>query len=153
MEEENARLKALAADEPGRGDFHGGRPGSLVSPTRRREAVVKEMVAFNISARRACRTLGGPLSSRRYVGTERGPEEELLSRIRAMAREKPRHGYRRIRALLVREGWSANLKRVHRLWRRGGLKVPRIRRKRRMLGQSEDGCSRRRSERPDHVLS
>jgi len=124
-----------------------------VSPARRREAVVKAMTAFEISERRACRALGLPRSSQRYVGAERGREEELLSRLRALARENPRYGHRRIKALLVREGWSVNLKRVHRLWRREGLKVPRIQRKRRRLGRSENGCSRRRSERPDHVWS
>lgn len=124
-----------------------------MSPTRRREAVAKAMAAFQISERRACRALGVPRSSRRYVGTEREREEELLLRIRELAREHPRYGYRRIRALLQREGWSVNLKRVHRLWRREGLKVPQIRRKRRRLGQGEDGCSRRRSERPNHVWS
>jgi transposase InsO family protein len=77
----------------------------------------------------------------------------LWSRIRALARENPRSGYRRIKALLVREGRSVDLKRVHRLRRRGGLKVPQVRRKRRRLGQSENGCARRRSERPDHVWS
>src|SRR5205807_838498 len=81
------------------------------------------MAAFEISERRACRALGVPRSSQRYVGTEREREEELLLRIRALARENPRFGYRRIKALLVREGWSVNLKRVHRLWRREGLKV------------------------------
>ena len=124
-----------------------------MSPTRRREAVAKAMTAFQISERRACRALGVPRSSQRYVGTERGREEELLLRIRALARENPRHGYRRIKALLVREGRSVNLKRVHRLWRREGLKVPQIQRKRRRLGQSENGCARRRSERPDHIWS
>lgn len=111
------------------------------------------MTAFTISERRACRALGVPRSSQRYVGAEREREEELLLRIRALAREHPRYGYRRIKALLVREGWSVNLKRVHRLWRREGLKVPQIQRKRRRLGQSENGCTRRRSERPDHVWS
>jgi putative transposase len=111
------------------------------------------MAAFQVSERRACRALGVPRSSQRYVGAERGREEELLLRIRALARENPRYGYRRIRALLRREGWSVNLKRVHRLWRREGLKVPPVQRKRRRLGQSENGCSRRRSERPDHVWS
>ena len=57
-------------------------------------------------------------------------------RIRALARENPRYGYRRIKALLVREGWSVNLKRVHRLWRREGLKVPQIQRKRRRSGRA-----------------
>ena len=111
------------------------------------------MVAFRISERRACRALGVPRSSQRYVGTERGREEELLLRIRALARENPRYGSRRIRALLHREGWSVNLKRVHRLWRREGLKVPQIQRKRRRLGQSENGCTRRRAGRPNHVWS
>jgi len=111
------------------------------------------MAAFQVSERRACRALGVPRSSQRYVGNEREREEELLLRIRTLARENPRYGYRRIKALLVREGWSVNLKRVHRLWRREGLKVPQVQRKRRRLGQSENGCARRRSERPDHVWS
>ena len=74
-------------------------------------------------------------------------------RIRALARENPRYGYRRVKALLVRQGWTVNLKRVHRLWRREGLKVPQIQRKRRRLGQSENGCTRRQAERPNHVWS
>jgi putative transposase len=111
------------------------------------------MTAFQISERRACRALGVPRSSQRYAGTEREREEELLLRIRALARENPRYGYRRIRALLVREGWSVNLKRVHRLWRREGLKVPQAQRKRRRLGHGENSCTRRRAERPDHVWS
>jgi putative transposase len=124
-----------------------------VSPTRRREAVARAMTAFRISERRACRALGVPRSSPRHVGTERGPEEELLLRIGALARENPRYGYRRVGALLVREGWSVDLKRVHRLGRREGLKVPRIRRRRRRLGRSESGCTRRKAEGPDHVWS
>lgn len=124
-----------------------------MSPARRRQAFVKAMTAFQISERRACRALGVPRSSQRYVGAEREREEELLSRIRALAREHPRYGDRRNRALLRRKGWSVNLKRVHRLWRREGLEVPQIQGKRRRLGQSEDGCTRRRAERPDHVWS
>jgi putative transposase len=111
------------------------------------------MTAFEVSERRACRALGVPRSSQRYVGTERGREEALLLRVWELAREHPRYGYRRIRALLQREVWSVNLKREHRLWRREGLEVPRAQRKRRRLGQSEDGCARRRAERPDHVWS
>lgn len=76
-----------------------------------------------------------------------------MSRIRALAREHPRCGCRRIRASLQRDGRSVDLERVRRPRRREGLKVPQVRRKRRRLGQSESGCSRRRSERPDHVRS
>ena len=82
-----------------------------MSPARRRQAVARAMTAFRISERRACRALGVPRSSQRYVGAEREREEELLLRIRALAREHPRYGYRRIRALLKREGWSVNLDR------------------------------------------
>ena len=124
-----------------------------MSPARRREAVARAMASFQVSARRACRALGVPRSTQRYLGAERGRDEELLLRIRALARENPRYGYRRVRALLVREGWSVNLKRVQRLWRREGLKVPRIQRKRRRLGQSDNGCLRLRSERPNHIWS
>ncbi len=124
-----------------------------MSPTRRREAVALAMSSFKVSERRACRALGVPRSTQRYARAEGEREGELLLRIRALARENPRYGYRRIKALLVREGWSVNLKRVHRLWRREGLKVPQIQRKRRRLGQSENGCTRQRSKRPDHVWS
>src|SRR4029079_17834507 len=76
-----------------------------------------------------------------------------LCGIWARAREMPRCGYRGSRALLVREGWSVNRKRVHRLWRREGLKVPQVQRKRRRLRGSENGCTRHRAERPNHVWS
>lgn len=111
------------------------------------------MASFQISERRACRALGVPRSTQRYVGAERERDEELLLRVRALARENPRYGYRRIRALLVREGWSVNLKRVRRLWRREGLKVPQVQRKRRRVGRSENGCTRRKAERPNQVWS
>ena len=124
-----------------------------MSPTRRRQAVERDVQALGVSERRACRALGQPRSTQRYVGTEREREEELSLRIRTLAREPPRYGYRRIKALLVREGWSVNLKRVHRLWRREGLEVPQVQRKRRRLGQSENGCTRHRAERPNHVWS
>ena len=107
------------------------------------------MTAFEISERRACRALGVPRATQRYIATGRERDEALLLRIRELAREHPRYGYRRITALLRREGWPVNRKRVHRLWRREGLKVPQIQRKRRRLGHSESSCTRRRSERPN----
>ncbi|QDS98869.1 Integrase core domain protein [Adhaeretor mobilis] len=62
-----------------------------------------------------------------------------------------RYGYRRITALLRAEGWQVNRKRVYRLWRKEGLKVPQKKRKRRRLGVSENGCCHRRSEHQDDV--
>jgi putative transposase len=74
----------------------------------------------------------------------------------ALSRENPRYGYRRAWALLRREGWKVNKKRVHRLWREEGLKVPggtQRKRRRFVEGGSENGCTRRRAEHKDHVWS
>ena len=68
-----------------------------------------------------------------------------------LVRGHPRYGYRRIWALLRREGWRVNRKRIDRLWRREGLKVPRKQRKKRYLGHSVNGCARHRAEHKDHV--
>jgi putative transposase len=81
----------------------------------------------------------------------------LVERMVGLSRENPRYGYRRVWAMLRRrEGWRVNKKRVHRLWREEGLKVPAGKqRKRRRLpeGTSENGCKRRRAEHKDHVWS
>ena len=72
----------------------------------------------------------------------------------ALSTENPRYGYRRVWALLGREGWAVNKKRVQRLWREAGLKVPAKKvHKRKRLGNSENGCTRRRAEYIDHVWS
>jgi len=78
----------------------------------------------------------------------------LMHRTVVLSRKNPRYGYRRVWALLRREGWEVNKKRVHRLWREAGLRVPTKERKRRRLtGISENGCTRRRAEYIDHVWS
>ena len=72
----------------------------------------------------------------------------------ALSKEYLRYGYRRVWALLRREGWRVNKKRVYRLWREEGLRVPDSQRKRKRLsGTSENGCTRRRAEHKDHVWS
>jgi transposase InsO family protein len=74
-----------------------------------------------------------------------------------LSRENPRYGYRRVWATPRREGWLVNKKRVRRLWREEGLKVPHKQRKRRRLakleGVSENGCTRKRAERKDRLWS
>ncbi len=103
--------------------------------------------------------IGQPRSSQRYavLGSRKAERDRRLAeRMVALARENPRYGYRRVWALLRREGWLVNKKRVHRLWRQEGLKVPERQRKRRrllLLGGSENGCTRRRAEHKDHVWS
>jgi len=81
------------------------------------------------------------------------PEDEvpLVERMVALAKEYGRYGYRRITALLEMEGWRVNHKRIERLWRREGLKVPKKQRKRGRLWLNDGSCVRLRPERRDHV--
>lgn len=80
-------------------------------------------------------------------------EQRLVGRLLALSRDHPRYGYRRITVLLRSEGWRVNHKRVQRLWREHGLKVPQKQRKRRRLGCSANGATRRRAEHRNHVWS
>ncbi len=86
-----------------------------------------------------------PRSSQHYEARPRDDEAPLVARMRVLAGERPRFGYRRIAAVLRREAWRASETRVHRLWRREGLKVPQKRRKRRHLGKSSNACHLRRA--------
>jgi putative transposase len=92
-----------------------------------------------------------PRSSQRYRSPPRNDEAALVKRILELVREHPRYGYRFVTSKLRQEGWQVNRKRVYRLWRREGLKVPKKPRKRRRLGASVNACHRRRAERPNHV--
>jgi len=74
--------------------------------------------------------------------------------MRALAVQRPRFGAERIHRLLVERHWRVNHKRVHRLWKRENMQVPRKQqRRRRLSGGSENSCVRRRAERKDHVWS
>jgi putative transposase len=122
-----------------------------VSPSRRRLAVRELQGEFRISERRACQVLAQPRASQRYRAKPRGDEAALVKRILELARRHPRYGYRFITSKLRQEGWHVNAKRVYRLWRKEGLKVPRKKRKRRRLGTSDNACHRRRAERKNDV--
>lgn len=96
-----------------------------------REAV-RFLVARGLSERRACALVGIHRSSLRYQARpDRGVE--VATRIAELAREHPRYGYRRIWALLRREGRRVNQKRVRRLWRRARLQVRKARRRQRRV--------------------
>lgn len=112
---------------------------------------VKLQEEFTVSERRACRVLDQPRTSQRYRAQRRSDEAALAQRVLQIVRAHPRYGYRFITAKLRQEGWHVNAKRIYRLWRREGLKVPQKKRKRRRLGTSENACHRRRAERPNHV--
>ena len=104
-----------------------------------------------ISERRVCRVLDQPRSTQRYLVYTRNDEKPLVQRMLTLVRRHPRYGYRRIWALLRGDGFRVNVKRVYRLWRKEGLKVPRKQHKRRRLGHSGNGCVRHRAEHINHV--
>lgn len=106
-----------------------------------------------VSERRACSGLGVSRSTVRYEASRKSDEDRLVARILELVRELPRCGYRQVTQFLRREGWRVNKKRVYRLWRQEGLKVPVKKTKKRRLGISEGGIERRRAERPNHVWS
>jgi putative transposase len=104
-----------------------------------------------VSERRACRVLGQARSTQRYRRRIRDDEASLVRAMHELVRRHPRFGYRRIHALLRREGWRVNRKRVHRLWQQEKLKVPQKQRKKRRLGTSDGGVGRRRATHKDDV--
>lgn len=120
-----------------------------MSPTRRREAVkqvCRQMESPAVSERRACEVLGQARSTQRYQPRVKDDERAMIQRMHELVRRWPRFGYRRIHALLKRDGFKVNRKRVHRLWRREGFKVPRKARKKRRLGTSGGGIVRQRAQ-------
>ena len=106
-----------------------------------------------MSQRRACRVLGQPRSTQRRVRQAPADEPPLVKRIVRLASDYARYGYRRVRALLHDEGWIVNHKRVERLWRQEGLKVPQKQPKRRRLWLADGSCVRLRPTHKDHVWS
>ena len=127
-----------------------------MSPARRRAAVeqVREVLGPQVvSERRACRVLGQPRSTQRGRPTTPDKEKLLVRRMVQIATQYGRYGYRRITALLRAEGWPVNHKRIERLWRQEGLKVPQKQPKRRRLWLNDGSCVRLRPAYRDHVWS
>lgn len=108
---------------------------------------------FTISERRACRVLGQHRSTQRKLPRGRADEERLIADMIELARQFGRYGYRRIAALLRDAGWEVNAKRVERLWRREGLKVPMKQPKKGRLWLNDGSCVRLRPEYRNHVWS
>lgn len=106
-----------------------------------------------MSERRACQVLNQSRSTQRRNKRVPSDEPRLLKRIVELASDYGRYGYRRVTALLHREGWTVNHKRVERLWRQEGLKVPQKQPKRRRLWLADGSCVRLRPTHKDHVWS
>ena len=108
---------------------------------------------MHVSERRACAALGQHRSTQRKVPRGRDDEERLTADTIALARQYGRYGYRKIAGLLEQAGWLVNDKRVERIWRREGLKVPHKQPKRGRLWLADGSCIRLRPEHRNHVWS
>ncbi len=111
------------------------------------------MEMFDISERRACKIFDQNRATQRYNKRQSDDEDDLRARIVHLASEYGRYGYRRITGLLRNEGWMVNFKRVERIWRQEGLKVPQKQPKRGRLWLNDGSCIRHRPEFKNHVWS
>src|SRR5680860_1290459 len=97
----------------------------MVTPDRRRRAVSVLVDRFGVSERRACRVVGQHRSTQRHPPRPVPPDEvKLRRRLRLFARRHPRLGWRKAHAVVCREGWVVNHKKLRRLWREEGLRRP-----------------------------
>ena len=127
-----------------------------MTPAKRQKAVeqVRELLGRDrVSERRACRVLRQARSTQRRKAYVPDDEPRLVRDMVRLATQYGRYGYRQVTALLRREGWWVNHKRVERLWRREGLKVPKKQPKRRRLWLNDGSCVRLRPAYPNHVWS
>jgi putative transposase len=104
-----------------------------------------------VSERWACRVVGQHRSTQRREPKRAGDDAALRAELRTFSKGRPRWGYRRAHHHLRELGWEINRKRVQRLWREEGLRVPQRTRKRRRLGESTVPAQRLRAERPNQV--
>jgi putative transposase len=108
---------------------------------------------FKVSERRACQVFGQARATQRRQLLPPSDEEQLTGDIIALATRYGRYGYRRITAMLRSSGWRVNHKRVERIWRKEGLKVPKKQPKRGRLWLNDGSCIRLRPEHENHVWS
>ena len=113
-------------------------------PRQQRAAADYLSEHYGVSQRRICRLMGRSGSVLRYSHNYRADEPAFNRDMKRLARRHPSYGYRRIHALLLRAGWSVNLKRVRRLWISRGLRRPlRLRKPRKLSpkpGTSANSC-------------
>ncbi|HEY1125562.1 MAG TPA: IS3 family transposase, partial [Sphingobium sp.] len=154
LEKENARLRRAISDLTlDKLILQEAAPGKLLSPARRRRCIDHIRMMMPVSERRLCRVLGQHRSTQRKAPRGADDEAALTEDIIALARQYGRYGYRRVTALLRDAGWHVNRKRVERIWRREGLKVPQRQPKRGRLWLNDGSCIRLRPEYPGHVWS
>lgn len=127
-----------------------------MSPARRRDAVRFLVKRRRVSERRACQVVGQHRSTQRYERVAAEYELRLVERMNELAARHPRYGYRRIWALLRSEGWRVNRKRIERLWRLEGHRVPPRRSQasgKKAQGTAENATWNRPATGPNHIWS
>lgn len=123
-----------------------------MSPQAKRQCVAYLVAEKEYSQRRACQLVGISRSSTRYATVQKEGEAELREEIRDLANRNKTYGYRRITALLRREGSKiVNKKRVHRIWKAEGLQLARRKRRKRRYGPKGEVIHK--AERRNHVWS
>ncbi|HET9891958.1 MAG TPA: IS3 family transposase, partial [Mycobacterium sp.] len=139
LERENATLKRLPADaELEKVALKEIAPGKLLGPERRRAAVRHLQRVLGVSERFACRVTGQHRATQRHeatAATPADPDAALRQWLRTYAKNHPRRGFRPAYHDARGEGWAVNHKKIQRLWREEGLRVPQ-RRKRKRHGTS-----------------
>ena len=156
------RLKELEKGEPateagggrsdgGPHDPEGSVKGKLLSPERRRRCVVRVQQRLGVSERRACEVLGQARSTQRRSRKRGADEAALRADVVKVAGRFGRYGYRMVTGMLRAEGWVVNHKRVERIWREEGLKVPKKQPKRGRLWLTDGSCIRLRPLYRHHV--
>jgi len=122
----------------------------MVSPDARRRAAQQLVATRRYSQRRACKLVSVARSTARYR-LRRKDDPELVAALQATAQQHPAYGYRPVTALLRRQGWQVNPKRIHRLWKQAGLQQRRRRRFKRRFGAAAERLQR--ATRPNQVWS
>ena len=125
----------------------------LISAERKRKAVQNAIIKHDISERKACKIFDQHRTTQRYERKPNEFSEAVRRRVIELAGEYGRYGYRRITALMHKEGYKINTKRVYRIWRQEGLKVPQKQPKRGRLWLADGSCIRHRPQFKNHVWS
>lgn len=111
------------------------------------------MQRLEVSERKACSVLGLNRTTKRYKAKKSDSEKALREAVVRLASKYGRYGYRRITAMLKSEGWEVNHKRVERIWREEGLRVPKKQKKRGRIYLKNGSCIRLRPLYQNHVWS
>src|SRR5690606_25836027 len=134
---EEARRRPVA----GQGDVAGRSAKKALRPARRRQLVDQVREVWKASVRRACAVLRVDRSLYTYK-PRRGDQAVLKQRIKEICQTRVRYGYRRVHVLLVREGWSINIKRTYKLYNESGRRLRHKPQKRRREGSWPESKSR-----------